>query len=1074
MVSRSLDAARTDRGWLVGTELVDSFGRADARTAPADDQLAVVACDAPALRVVAPAGSGKTRTMVIWAVDRARRLAARGAEGRSVLALSFTTRAAAELSARIVAALRREGLDDDLVTVSTFHSFGARVVAEFGWVLGIRPQRNLLADAAQRVIMERAFDRVTLDADDHDTWFPRLLGQATKLAGALYEEDAWRASPAAWQRNRIDELERRHTGSKRIPKNVQEALAVARRRADLLAAAEAYRDLKAEMGITDYGDLLTDVVRLAELDNVRDSLVDRHPYVIVDEYQDTNVVQRRVLQRLHASGKQQLVVVGDRAQAIYGFRGATVSNFTDFESHFDGAETRALHNVYRHGANVVAVAEAVASRGHDWEPRRTVTEVPDAEITMRVFVDEEQEADWVVEEIASLAPRVAAGELAWGDVAVLCGRWRELQSIAPRLRRLGIPVDVSTKGQLYDIPAYWDATAPVRLAVDPGDNVTAARLLLGPRYRLSGGDLAAFALEAQRLAAQHRLRGRGHDEDTGVRLIDALCSPTVDASAEAKATARRFVDDVRRWVRWSHDLTVAEFLRAAWDDLGLDLAIASSPDELQPEAAGVLESLVDLATGFVDVDGAGDLRSFLRLLDLSMDIGEPLEVASSDLGDDAVRLLTVYSAKGLEFDHVFVMALNQFVLPGRGMYQPETSDEGINQLPGGLTERPVVDLTDPKAIKAHGSEVKAANDAEYRRLFYVAATRAKKRLALTASHWKRTVAGSPAKGQWAVPYLEELDEAGFDVVWPTASEVPDNNPLSPASLISPDRYPPEPLELAVSEGLDAVKRHRVGTDDEEALITQLEAVARRIVEREQESPPPPETFEVTVTDLVTASRDPAEFVRQRVLGLPEAPSEARRRGSLVHQWIEERGWALQDGSDPDDVAPPWRAGSSRPTSSIAVTALVVIDEDDGARSAPDDPPEPVDTDELADACAAAWLQTRFASLVPVAVELPVVLTIGGTYLKGTVDALYEYADGTWEVVDIKTGPMPDATQWLQLEAYALALASDGRRLEDCRLTFVSLHEGRCQTVLARPEGELRSDIAAALDRVTETIQATLQ
>jgi DNA helicase-2/ATP-dependent DNA helicase PcrA len=1068
MVSESV--APDASGCLVGSELVEHFGRVDAATNPADDQLAVVSCEAPALRVVAPAGSGKTRTMVVWAVDRARQLAEEGAEGRSVVAMSFTKRASAELSARVAAALRREGLDDDLVTVSTFHSFGARIVTEFGWILGIRSERNLLAEAAQRVIMERAFDRITLDADDHDTWFPRLLGHATKLAGALYEEDGWHSAPSSWQRSRVASLEPNLAGLRRVPSEVEVALSVARRRADLLAAAEAYREVKVEMGITDYGDLLTDVVRLVEQDEVRDALVARHPYLIVDEYQDTNVVQRRLLQRLHSTGKQQLVVVGDRAQAIYGFRGATVANFTDFESHFTGAETRELRNVYRHGSNVVAVAETVASKGHDWSFRETVAQTPEADITMRVFVHEEEEADWIVDEIAALAPRVAAGEMAWGDVGVLCRRWRELQSIAPRLRRHGIPVDVSTKGRLYDIPAYWDATAVIRLAVDPGDNVAAARLLLGPRYRLSERDLAAFADEADWISRDHRSRRHlAWNEDPGVRLIDALVSPAADATDDAKATALRFVDDVRRWIGLSHDLTVAEFLLAAWDDLGLGLALASSPDDLQSEAASVLGALLDLASGFVDVDGAGDLRSFLKLLDLSMDIGEPLDVEPPDLVDDAVRLLTIFSAKGLEFDHVFLMALNQWVLPGPDAFNTETDKNGVAQLPGGLTERSVVELTDPDSIAAHKAAVAQANDAESRRLFYVAATRARKRLALTASHWKRRASdGQPAKNPFAAPYLDELDDAGYDVRWPAEHEVPDDNPLSAAPVVGPDRWPPEDLELAVAQGVAAVEVFRSGNSDETELIGVVEAAARRIAASETAPPPPPPSPEFTVTDLVSVTRDRAEFVRQRVLRLPEPPSEARRRGTLVHQWIEERGWALQDGADADSVSTPWSAAGTREVPSALSAGAVVVDEDLGARAVLDDPPEPVEADAAADACAAAWLDSRFASLVPTAVELPVVLTVGGVYLKGKVDALYEHPDGIWEVVDIKTGPMPDESQWLQLEAYALALAGDGRRIDDCRLTFVSLHsDGGVVSRPARPEAELRDNIVAALNRVIE-------
>jgi len=1064
------DSATSTDGCLIGRELVEHFGRADTRTSPAADQLAVVSCDASALRVVAPAGSGKTRTMVLWAVDRAGRLAAEGARGRSVVALSFTKRAAAELSARVSAALRREGLDDDLVTVSTFHSFGARIVAEFGWILGIRAERNLLADAAQRVIMERAFGRITLDADDHSTWFPHLLGQATRLAGALYEEDAWNTGPSAWQRTRLEALEPGLDAMGRIPPEVEAAFSVARRRADLLRAAEAYREVKAEMGITDYGDLLTDVVALAGVDEVRDALVERHPYLIVDEYQDTNVVQRRLLQRLHETGRQQLVVVGDRAQAIYGFRGATVTNFTDFESQFTGAESRELQNVYRHGPNVVAVAEAVARQAHDWSARHTVSQIPDTDITMRVFVDEEEEQDWVVEQVASFAPRVEAGEMSWGDIGVLCRRWLELQAVAPRLRRLGIPVDVSTKGRLYEIPAYWDATAVMRLAVDPADNIAAARLLLGPRYRLSERDLASFADEAERIANRHRSRrDLPWTEDPGVRLIDALVSPSAEASDAARAVALGFVDDVRRWVAMSHDFTAAEFLSAAWDDLGLSLAVASSPDDLQPEAASVLGALLDLASGFVDVDGAGDLRSFLRLLDLSMDIGEPLDVEPPDLLDDAVRLLTIFSAKGLEFNHVFLMALNQWVLPGIDAFNNETDGNGVSQLPGGLTEQPPVDLTDTASIQAHKEIVDAANDAENRRLFYVAATRCCESLALTAAHWKRRANGQPASGRFAAPYLQELDDAGYDVSWPAESDIPEENPLSAAPVVAPTRPAPDRIEVAVSRGVSAVDALATGTTEETALVDVVDAAARRVVASDQAPPPPPPSPEFTVTDLVSAARDRTAFIRQRVLRLPEAPSAARRRGTLVHQWIEERGWALQEGADAGDVMTPWRtAGDSRATPDLA-SVDSVVDEDLGARAVPDDPPEPVQTDEAADACATAWLASPYASMVPAAVELPVVLTAEGTYLKGKVDALYEHQDGTWEVLDVKTGPLPDESQWLQLEAYALALAHEGRRLEDCRLTFVSLHAdgGGVVTRPARPEHALHADLVAALHQLRD-------
>jgi hypothetical protein len=187
---------------------------------------------------------------------------------------------------------------------------------------------------------------------------------------------------------------------------------------------------------------------------------------------------------------------------------------------------------------------------------------------------------------------------------------------------------------------------------------------------------------------------------------------------------------------------------------------------------------------------------------------------------------------------------------------------------------------------------------------------------------------------------------------------------------------------------------------------------------------------------------------------------------LVHRWLEERAWALQEGADPALVARPWQAAALLPLlpEDGASRRRPTIDADAGADGPVDDPPEPVGSDAEADRLADRFLASPYAGRVPEAAELPLVLTIGGAYIRGTADLLYGAPAGgadEWEVVDLKTGPAPtDEAGWLQLEAYALAVADGGRSLGAATLTFLSL-SGRRATAVSRP-ARSRAEIVASL------------
>ncbi len=1037
---------------------------ADAATPIAPDQRAVVASTAPALRVTAPAGSGKTRTMVEWAVDRAHRLAADQGPGRSVLAVSFTNRATAELQRRVGAGLRRAGLPVDGVRVATFHALAGGILTEFGHHLGLAREPILLGTAEQHRLIETSLADVDFEAMDA-TWLRTAVVATAELASQLADHQVSVETAGRWHRQQL-ELAGGHAdavaGLRR--KKDRDACTVAVRtlaeRLDLLGAVGAFRAAKRTEGALDFADQLELAVRLLDLPAAAAVLRARHPYIVVDEYQDTNVAQRELLQRIADPLGGQLVVVGDDAQAIYRFRGATLDNFRSFADHFTGADDLALERVYRHGPEVIRVAETIVRRSRDWRPRQT-TAVGSAasDVWVRHFADQGQEVEAIT---AHVLARVAAGTPA-RDIAVLSPQRRLLVPIARRLEAEGVAVEAPGLGNLLDSPTFHELLAALRLAQDPGDAMAAARLLRGPRYRLGPAELVSFVEAADAIAAtERRIAGATWQDDVGVRLLDGLLRTTEAVTPEVAMRVDRFLDDVRGWATAGKVLPLGELVTRVADDLGVTDALATSPSAPAVRARSELVATVDAAEAYEAMGRGAGLAGFLAMVDRMLDEDENIEVAPPDPLSPAVRLLTIHSAKGLEFDHVVVTGLVDQALPNVRATGCESTRSGRASVPDDLRrdgDRRSPEPWDPAALASHAEGYRAEADDEQRRLFYVATTRARTSLLLTASTWVWGADGNPRKRPTKAPYLAELAEAGF-AVEECGGPPPDANPLEPLVLFDPPpKVPPSALELDLVAG-----RPLAGGPHAAATV----AVARDLLTREvrERAVGPTAPTEHTVTDLVLAARCRVAYARRRVLGLPHAPSAAARRGTLVHRWLEERAWALQEGHDPSLVARPWHAAALLPLlpSSGLGEARPVLDPEAGADAAVDDPAEPVASDAEADRLADRFVRSAYATRVPEAAELPLVLTVGGAFIRGAADFVYATApdDGPgWEVVDLKTGPAPaDEAGWLQLEAYALAIGDGGRRLEEATLTFLSL-SGRTATVVSRA-ARPRTDIVRSL------------
>ena len=465
--------------------------------------------------IVAGAGSGKTSVMaarVVWLVGTGQ------VQPDQVLGLTFTNKAAAELSSRITGGLAKAGLQGDGAddagspVVSTYHAFAGRLVTEHGLRLGVEPRSRLLADAtrfqlAARVL--RAYRGPVVHLTRPLSW---LIGELVSLDGELSEHLVSPTDLRIFDERWIEVVEQAcardgelkgHSGH---CASLQKYADIARQRIELSRLVEAYRAAKAELDAIDFGDQVAWAARLAEtVPEVGVLLRGTARVVLLDEYQDTSVAQRRMLVGLFGQG-HAVTAVGDPCQAIYGWRGASVSNLDAFPEHFplrDGrpAPTRSLSVNQRSGGRLLQLANRVAAVLRD---RHVVVELtaPPAkrelgQVVVGLHLSWEQEVRWVAQQVQA---QVAAGTPP-GQCAVLVRARRDFGDLHAALVEVGLPVEVVGLGGLLALPEVADVVAVLEVVDEPTANAALLRLLTGPRWRIGVRDLAQLGRRGKELLA---------------------------------------------------------------------------------------------------------------------------------------------------------------------------------------------------------------------------------------------------------------------------------------------------------------------------------------------------------------------------------------------------------------------------------------------------------------------------------------------------------------------------------------------------------------------------------------------
>ena len=611
------------------------------------------------LLIVAGAGSGKTRVLthrIAWLI------AERDASPGSVLAITFTNKAAGEMKERVA---RLVGPRAKAMWVSTFHSACVRICRAEVKRLGFSSSFSIYdADDSRRLMTAVARD---LDLDPK-RYPPRsLAAQVSNLKNEL-----------------IDYEDAKAKAGNHIERTVAEAY-------------ETYQSRLRRANALDFDDLIMTTVSLLQLfPDVAEHYRRRFRHVLVDEYQDTNHAQYILVRELVGAGEQQseLCVVGDADQSIYAFRGATIRNILQFEADYPDATVVLLEQNYRSTQTILSAANAVIAKNPERKPKRLWSEQGDGEKIVGYVADNEHdEAAWVAQEIDRLHDEHSIRAC---DVAVFYRTNAQSRVFEEVFIRVGLPYKVVGGVRFYERREVRDALAYLRAIVNPLDEVSLRRIINVPKRGI--GDRAIEQIDA-------------HAERQRLPFIDALRSVE-----EAPGMATRSINAVQEFVTLFEELVAiaagsspGDVLEAVLDRSGYVNELQSSDDPQDEGRVENLEELVSVAREFEEARPDGTLADFLEQVALVADADEvpDADESAGDDGQGVVTLMTLHTAKGLEFPVVFLTGLEDGVFPH------------------------MRSLSDPKEL------------AEERRLAYVGITRAERRLYLSRSN-VRSAWGAPS------------------------------------------------------------------------------------------------------------------------------------------------------------------------------------------------------------------------------------------------------------------------------------------------------------------------------------------
>ena len=774
------------------------------------EQIAAVQHGEGPLVVVAGAGTGKTRVIterICYLLETQPDLT-----GRDILGLTFTEQAAAEMKHRVVQAARGGGEQDaeraEAVTLSTFHAFCNALLQE------LDPDLKAITPVDHWILLRRNLPLLQLEHYRHLAEPGQFLGDFVQFFSRCQDE---LVTPEEYQRYADEQAKNFRSVRDAMPedeRHIREEEV-----AKILEIARAYRAsdlLLRERKLVTFGTQILDtVLRLKGDAELRERLRSRYRYILVDEFQDTNIAQLELLWQL-SGDRPNLVVVGDHRQAIYRFRGASFGSFTIFLKRFAGNSRserqellRPLTLNYRSAGRILRVAGQVIN--HNEKPKN-IPEFPLSAVRedgdkVRIVTNPstEAEAQWVAGELERLHRAGAK----WRGFAVLYRTHAHRDKLVEELKERKIPFVIKNLSILSH-RIVRDMIAYLRLIDHPSDDVACARVLAMPAWELDAADLVRLLERAS--------KAKGSSVWDAVQA--ALADPAFSGGGWNLGELVPMIVDLRKRAR---SVTATEL----FVELSQALEIESG---LSPEDRKYFSRLAEFIHEWQLKSDTQRLKELVEYLDYFAQAGGSINLEQE--GGDAVQLMTVHAAKGLEFEHVYVLRLVQGGFPAKEQRR--------------LFEFP------PELMKEELPE-QSFHVQEERRLFYVAITRARQRLTLSTVENKRS---KPSV------FLD-------DILMDATLKRRDIQQLAPAPSLPAVKEEPgaEPLLFDFPE-----RRPRVGS---------------RIGEwAEEYRPRVPEPLEISPSAMAALEACPQKYLFSYAWRLRGGPAAAMSFGSVMHNTIK--------------------------------------------------------------------------------------------------------------------------------------------------------------------------------------------
>lgn len=568
--------------------------------------------------ILAGAGSGKTRTLTY----RVANLLEHGVKAWHILALTFTNKAAREMRERIE---RLAGADAGEAWIGTFHSICCRILRRDIEKLGYERSFTIYDDDDQQRVIKAVLKELDID----EKFLPPKA-----VSADISDAKNRLLSPDEWLQKRGGDYRSQKTHD------------VMTRYEQRLRAANAL----------DFDDLLVKTLQLfVEHPPVLEYYQSRFQYVHVDEYQDTNYAQYQLV-RLITRESRNLCVVGDDDQSIYGWRGADIRNILDFEKDFPDATVIKLEQNYRSTANILDAANQIIAHNEGRKEKELWTEDGEGEkITLYAAADERDEAAWICQRIRQLQ----RGGTPYGSIAILYRMHALSRVLEETLMRAGIPYHVYGGTRFYDRREVRDVLAYLRLIQNPADDISLSRIINVPKRAIGDSTVEQLTQYARQ---------------NDMSLYAAVAAPPDTLASRARKSVNDFSSLIVSLLLAKETLPLSEFVQKVIDDSGL---IAQYQKEENEENQARIENIREFMGAVTEFEQKSEDKSLFAFLE---NVALVTELDNQDSAPSFVTMMTLHSAKGLEYDAVFMSGMEEGIFPSARAMQEDNRVEEERRL----------------------------------------------------------------------------------------------------------------------------------------------------------------------------------------------------------------------------------------------------------------------------------------------------------------------------------------------------------------------------------------------------------